>query len=218
MRLRAASYGYGNGVWPRRGAEASKRHRLCQRSNKAGELLTLFDAIVPVLSGDYDDHENVEPITPRIEPQIPKGTRILLVEDNEINQDVAVGLLESGGLMCEIAENGEIAVRKIRDHEYDVVLMDMQMPIMDGIEATKNIRAEPRFRTLPIIAMTANAMASDRERCIQAGMNDFITKPIDPNELFGVIRQWIGVDRAFKPHSATSAVECGVRQSLRRWR
>jgi two-component system, sensor histidine kinase and response regulator len=164
---------------------------------------TLFDAIVPVLSGNYGDHENVEPIAPRIEPQIPKGTRILLVEDNEINQDVAVGLLESAGLACEIAENGEIAVRKIRDHEYDVVLMDMQMPVMDGIEATKNIRAEPRFRTLPIIAMTANAMASDRERCIQAGMNDFITKPIDPNELFGVIRRWIGVDRAFDPHLTT---------------
>ena len=82
-----------------------------------------------------------EPIAPRIEPQIPKGTRILLVEDNEINQDVAVGLLESAGLACEIAENGEIAVRKIRDHEYDVVLMDTDMPIMRmGIEVMKNIR------------------------------------------------------------------------------
>ena len=84
------------------------------------------------------------------------------------------------------------------------------MPVMDGIEAT-NIRAEPRFRTLPIIAMTANAMASDRERCIQAGMNDFITKPIDPNELFGVIRRWIGVDRAFDPHLTTDLAPPSVR-------
>ena len=114
------------------------------------------------------------------------------MEDNEINQDVAVGLLESAGLACEIAENGEIAVRKIRDHEYDVVLMDMQMPVMDGIEATREIRSDPRLRNLPIIAMTANAMATDREKCLDAGMNDHIGKPIDPDQLFSVLLRWAG--------------------------
>jgi two-component system, sensor histidine kinase and response regulator len=93
---------------------------------------------------------------------------VLLVEDNAINRDVAIGLLEDAQLSWDIAENGEIAVRKIRNQPYDVVLMDMQMPIMDGIAATKLIRTEPRFRRLPIIAMTANAMASDREQCMQA--------------------------------------------------
>ena len=114
------------------------------------------------------------------------------MEDNEINQDVAVGLLESAEHgVSKWRKMARVAVRKIRDHEYDVVLMDMQMPVMDGIEATKNIRAEPRFRALPIIAMTANAMAADREKCLEAGMNDHVAKPIDPDELFSALLRWI---------------------------
>jgi two-component system sensor histidine kinase/response regulator len=86
----------------------------------------------------------------------------------------------------------------IRANDYDAVLMDMQMPVMDGIEATRAVRADPRFADLPIIAMTANAMASDRELCLEAGMNDHIAKPIDPDQLFGVLLRWIkhGVDGA----------------------
>jgi two-component system, sensor histidine kinase and response regulator len=135
-----------------------------------------------------------------------RGTRVLLVEDNAINRDVAIGLLEDAHLSCDIAENGEIAVRKIRNQPYDVVLMDMQMPIMDGIAATKLIRTEPRFRRLPIIAMTANAMASDREQCIQAGMNDYVAKPIDPAELYGALRRWI------KAHQTTNAAASSTRE------
>ena len=120
-----------------------------------------------------------------------RGARILLVEDNEINQEVAMGQLEDAEAFVDLAENGEVALRMIRDNDYDVVLMDMQMPVMDGVEATRIIRSNPRFETLPIIAMTANAMASDRELCLEAGMNDHIAKPIDPDQLFGVLLRWL---------------------------
>jgi len=119
-----------------------------------------------------------------------RGARVLLVEDNEINQEVALGQLEDAEVEVDVAENGEIAVRMVRDNHYDVVLMDMQMPVMDGIEATRIIRSDAKFDALPIIAMTANAMAADRDRCLEAGMNDHIPKPIDPEELFRVLAQW----------------------------
>jgi CheY-like chemotaxis protein len=109
-----------------------------------------------------------------------------------------MGQLEEAEAFVDIAENGAAALRLIRANDYDAVLMDMQMPVMDGIEATRAVRADPRFADLPIIAMTANAMASDRELCLEAGMNDHIAKPIDPDQLFGVLLRWIkhGVDGA----------------------
>jgi two-component system sensor histidine kinase/response regulator len=115
---------------------------------------------------------------------------VLLVEDNEINQEVAIGQLEDAEIDVDLAENGEIAVRMVQEKDYDLVLMDMQMPVMDGIEATRVIRSDSRFETLPIIAMTANAMAADRDRCLEAGMNDHIAKPIDPDQLFSVMLRW----------------------------
>ena len=120
-----------------------------------------------------------------------RGARILLVEDNEINQEVAMGQLEDAEAFVDLAENGEVALRMIRDNDYDAVLMDMQMPVMDGLDATRVIRSNPRFEHLPIIAMTANAMASDRTLCLEAGMNDHIAKPIDPDQLFGVLLKWV---------------------------
>lgn len=120
---------------------------------------------------------------------------MLLVEDNDINQEVAIGLLEDAAIEVDLAENGEIAVRMARENDYDAVLMDMQMPVMDGIEATRVIRSDPRFQNLPIIAMTANAMATDREQCLKAGMNDHIGKPIDPDQLFSVLLRWTGRGR-----------------------
>jgi CheY-like chemotaxis protein len=120
-----------------------------------------------------------------------RGARVLLVEDNEINQEVALGQLEDAELFIDVAENGAVAVRMVQQNDYDLVLMDMQMPVMDGIEATRAIRSDPRSQNLPIIAMTANAMAADRERCLQAGMNDHVAKPIDPDHLFGALLRWI---------------------------
>jgi len=123
-------------------------------------------------------------------PTGPEGTRVLLVEDNEINQLVAQEILRDAGYVVEVAENGQVAVDMVREQDWDLVLMDMQMPVMDGLEATRCIRQLPNRPGLPIIAMTANAMQRDRERCLAAGMNDFVTKPVDPEELFKVLMKW----------------------------
>jgi two-component system, sensor histidine kinase and response regulator len=152
---------------------------------------TLFDTIVAVLHAHPEATGPVQ-IAPSFEIDRTRGTRVLLVEDNEINQEVAIGLLEDAAIQVDLAENGEIAVRMASENDYDAVLMDMQMPVMDGIEATRAIRSDPRFQNLPIIAMTANAMAADREKCLKAGMNDHIGKPIDPDQLFSVLLRWAG--------------------------
>ena len=121
------------------------------------------------------------------------GARVLLVEDNDINREFAVELLHSEGLVVEEAVNGQQALEKVQQHDYDAVLMDIQMPVMDGLEATRRIRAlsaqegGERYARLPIIAMTALAMASDAERARAAGMNDHVTKPIEPGHLFAAL-------------------------------
>ena len=120
------------------------------------------------------------------------GARALLVEDNELNQEVACAFLKDAGLQVDVADNGAIAVDKVLHNPYDIVLMDMQMPVMDGITATRQIRQYPALARLPIVAMTANAMSSDRQRCIDAGMNDYIAKPVDPQVLLSKLLQWIG--------------------------
>jgi signal transduction histidine kinase/CheY-like chemotaxis protein len=120
-----------------------------------------------------------------------RGARVLLVEDNKINQVVAIGLLEDAEIVVDLAENGEVAVQKVRENNYDAVLMDVQMPVMDGVEATQVIRSDSRFQMLPIIAMTADAMASDQQQCLDAGMNDYVAKPINPQQFLGVLSRWI---------------------------
>ena len=120
-----------------------------------------------------------------------RGARILLAEDNEINQQIASELLQDAGFVVEVAENGLIALEMIQHTSYDLVLMDMQMPGMDGLGATAAIRRIPKFDELPIVAMTANARTEDRTSCLEAGMNDFMTKPIDPNDLWRVLLKWI---------------------------
>jgi len=124
-------------------------------------------------------------------PAALAGARVLLVEDNPMNQEVALALLEHAGISADVAPDGMAAVRMVGEHPYDAVLMDMQMPVMDGIEATGAIRALPGRAELPIIAMTANATARDRERCLGAGMNDHLSKPIEPNLLWRTLLRWI---------------------------
>nr|WP_315203712.1 response regulator [uncultured Albidiferax sp.] len=119
------------------------------------------------------------------------GARILLVEDNEINQEVALGLLDGYGFTVEVAANGQIAVDMVQRTDYDIVLMDMQMPVMGGVEATEAIRQLPGLAELPIVAMTANAMQQDLARCHAAGMVDVVTKPIEPAALWRALVQWI---------------------------
>jgi two-component system sensor histidine kinase/response regulator len=120
-----------------------------------------------------------------------RGARVLLVEDNEINQQVAKEILESAGLNVSLAENGQEGVSAVKENNYDAVLMDIQMPVMNGYEATGAIRSDPRFEDLPIIAMTAHAMAGDEDKSLKAGMNGHVTKPIDPDQLFATLQKWI---------------------------
>ena len=120
-----------------------------------------------------------------------RGCRILLAEDNPVNQQVASEILLDVGLSVDIAENGQIAVDMANENTYDAVLMDMQMPVMDGVTATRQLRRRHDAKSLPIIAMTANVMSSDRELCLAAGMNDFVPKPIEPDELFRALLAWV---------------------------
>ena len=120
-----------------------------------------------------------------------QGARILLAEDNEMNQQIACELLTDAGFVVEVAANGQIALEMARASPYDLVLMDMQMPVMDGLSATAAIRRILALRALPIVAMTANARAEDRRDCLQHGMNDFLTKPVDPDALWQMLLKWI---------------------------
>ena len=120
-----------------------------------------------------------------------RGARILLVEDNEINQMVAREMLESAGLIVDVAENGKLGLERVQQAGYDLVFMDMQMPVMDGLTSTREIRKIAALARLPIVAMTANAMEQDRRLCIEAGMNDAVIKPIDPKALWAALVRWL---------------------------
>jgi signal transduction histidine kinase/DNA-binding response OmpR family regulator/HPt (histidine-containing phosphotransfer) domain-containing protein len=159
----------------------------------------LFDAAVAVLGGDQEDGYDAPAAAASRELHQLRGARVLLVEDNELNREVALGLLEDAHMAIDLAENGEVAVQMVGKKAYDLVMMDMQMPVMDGIASTKAIRRNPQLKSLPIIAMTANVMAADREKCIEAGMNDHVSKPIDPDELFAALLRWI------KPRAGSSS-------------
>ena len=154
---------------------------------------TLLDTVMEVFgegggfrgAGRAEEAWQIKPID-RI-----RGARLLLAEDNKINQQVAKELLGQAGLTVIIANNGREAIEKLSKETFDAVLMDIQMPEIDGYDATRAIREKPEYADLPIIAMTANVMAGDREKCLEAGMNDHVAKPIDPEKLFSALVQWI---------------------------
>jgi PAS domain S-box-containing protein len=123
--------------------------------------------------------------------QVCAGRRLLLVEDEPINREVTLELLADLGLRIDTAEHGAEALECVRQHRYDFILMDMQMPIMDGLEATRRIRQLPLATRIPIVAMTANAFAEDQAQCLEAGMDDFLTKPVEPARLMAVIQHWL---------------------------
>lgn len=147
---------------------------------------TLFDMVIRVLSGAGEDSRSHRPR----QGGYLNGL-VLLVEDNAINQQVAQEILQGMGLEVDVVSNGNLALDALHAGEYDLVLMDIQMPEMDGYSATRQIRAEPRFEHLPVIAMTAHAMSGERDHCLAAGMNEHIPKPIDPVRLFAVLSRWL---------------------------
>ncbi|HJR79133.1 MAG TPA: PAS domain S-box protein [Anaerolineales bacterium] len=151
----------------------------------------LFDAVVAVLGSEDEQRPGL--ITRHVLAEKRKsGLRILLAEDNPINQKLAVVLMQKAGYSVDAVENGAQALEKVQANPYSAVLMDVQMPAMDGLEATQQIRELEKNtgRHIPIIAMTAHAMVGDRERCLEAGMDDYITKPLEPKVLFSALDRW----------------------------
>jgi len=159
-------------------------------------VMQAFGEAVPETSRIAQRHEKEAEALKHI-----RGACVLLVEDNEINQQVAKEILEGAGLNVTLANNGQEAVNAVKENEYDAVLMDVQMPVMDGYTATREIRKDNRFKELPIIAMTAHAMAGDEDKSLESGMNGHVTKPIDPDQLFATLQKWI------KPAAERTAVQ-----------
>ncbi len=157
----------------------------------------LFDRMMEALAGPSFQRAAKAEKAPSVAAQV-QGTRLLLAEDNALNQMVASGVLEQAGFVLEIANNGREAVDMLRaagPTYYAAVLMDIQMPEMDGLEATREIRSDPTFADVPVIAMTAHALAEEQQKCLDAGMNDHVSKPIDPRSLIATLNHWISEDR-----------------------
>ena len=190
------------------------RDALAQRTNREQELLN--GLLVKPLTGPMfrkaleQAHSGYSALTAQT-PARPKrleGMRVLLVEDNPINQQVAQELLQAQGALVTLAHNGALGLAALRETQptFHAVLMDLQMPVMDGLSATRLLRADARFADLPVIAMTANAMHSDREECLAAGMNDHVGKPFDLNQLVQTLlnhTHWLA-------HTGNSAVSHGA--------
>jgi CheY-like chemotaxis protein len=180
---------------------------------------TLVDSLMQILG-----QASSESLTPTSHPHgqdgealvsAITGARILLAEDNEINQMMACEILRGAGFEVDVAEDGQIALDKVAERfaqglPYDLVLMDMQMPVMDGVASAMRIRESHSIDTLPIVAMTANAMKADRDRCLAAGMNGFVTKPISPNELWEIIARTVKIRAGLGTPSIEAPAQVGA--------
>ena len=154
----------------------------------------LFDTVVRVIGGELDEaHQTLSHAGESASSGLERirGAHVLVVEDNEMNQEVILELLKDAGFQTDLAENGQIALDKTSQTTYDIVLMDMQMPVMDGITATIELRKNPTLKDLPVVALTANVLQADLDRCAEAGMNGYVTKPIEPDELWAALCRWI---------------------------
>ena len=197
---------------------AYAREEAMQSASEAGISAFLVKPIDPALllgeitrligqsAGQEQGAAPASATIPMVAPEL-RGSRILLVEDNEINSEVALEILTDGGLVVELAANGRIACEMVLDsgRSYDAVLMDVQMPEMDGLEATRHIRKTIAADTLPILAMTAHAYEQERQNCFQAGMNDHVAKPVDPATLMRALERWLKPRQADKPDAGKPA-------------
>ncbi|WP_406609272.1 response regulator [Agarivorans sp. JK6] len=177
----------------------------------------VFNAIAEVSGRDVALYTPLAKLSDKLTlaKQKLQGAHVLLVEDNELNQDLAIELLNSIGVSCELAENGKLAIEKLHQSAFDGVLMDIQMPVMDGYTATQKIREFDL--ELVIIAMTANAMSGDRERVISAGMNDYISKPIDVEAMINTMAEWIsasGLQQTAPVSAQEEPVPSGITEGL----
>ncbi|GAB6042369.1 response regulator [Endothiovibrio diazotrophicus] len=212
--LMVTAYHYGEVLEP---AERAGIHRVLSKPLTESSL---HDAIVDAMFGNkggpsrHSSHENgglEEADLARL-----RGARVLLAEDNALNQQVACELLAAVGIAADTAVNGREVLEMLERSRYDVVLMDIQMPEMDGLTATRRLRADPRHATVPIIAMTAHAMESDREQSLRAGMNDHVTKPIDPQQLYRMLARWLRRRRRGEGEAAEIAPAASPKRETRR--
>jgi PAS domain S-box-containing protein len=183
----------------------------------------LHDCLTTILGKEAQPRLGTRRIVTRhsLADQAKRRVRVLLAEDNKVNQKVALAMLQKLGYHAEVAENGLEAVSALETHFYDLVLMDVQMPIMDGFEAVAHIRDQQSPVTdhdVPIIALTAHAMAGDRERCISAGMDDYLTKPLNIDELRRAIEQWTNEDKEELEISQTSVLVAAAQPEIGRKR
>jgi CheY-like chemotaxis protein len=154
----------------------------------------LRNAVLSALGLEASQQMAASSAPPSLAIQRIRNARVLVVDDNSINQQVASEILQRAGVKVDLAASGEESARMIDAESYDAVLMDIQMPDMDGYQSTALIRKNERHAALPIIAMTAHAVAGYRERCLERGMNDYVTKPIDPDTLYAVLATWVQPD------------------------
>jgi signal transduction histidine kinase/CheY-like chemotaxis protein len=178
-------------------AQEAKEFGVLSFISKPYTYSTLFDEIMEVFDKDIRTRKSgtEKGLKYKDELELIKGAKILVAEDNDINQQVAIELFEGAGFDVEIAENGKVAVDMVAQSgspsKYNLVFMDIQMPIMDGYEASREIRKSGDYNDLPIVGLTADAMSGVKEKCIEAGMMDFASKPIDPDEVFRLLSEWI---------------------------
>ncbi len=168
-------------------------------------IMDIFGRTVSRTGCEYRESDPVDELGPI------RGARILLAEDNEVNQQVAVELLVQAGFHMTVAENGQEVVRKLSEASFDLVLMDINMPVMDGFTATAIIRDNPDFKDLPIVAVTAHAISGYREKCLAAGFNDYVTKPINPGEIYAALARWIPPGQREMPSTAPTESPPGDR-------
>ena len=171
-----------------------------------------FWVVLPLAPGRAPDERcALDPAAPQAAPDIDAlrtgnaGRHVLLAEDNPLNQEIARELQENVGLKVSIAQNGQEAVEMAGQADYDLILMDLSMPVMGGLEAATAIRALPTYSTRPILALTANAFAEDRQHCLEAGMNDHLAKPVTPTTLYQALARWMPAQGAPTPRAETPA-------------